>query len=279
MSVANPMKNEIIRALLEDDDEDDIGLAKEVTPTDEEMFIPYEAQLAGLLPKIIRIKEKDLGKACVKIMQLTNPMGETFIFGQFGRGPMRGTVVTLASFNPKKGWVPERTLRFGEDLEDDYDEEDFKDILGEPPKKKKYLELGSYSHATMRSEDLIPRFMHALRAVDPERAAQEQAELDDISEDDAEGRDEFCYGLFDVLDEYCPPYTSFGSNEGDGSDYGCWVSFESLDEAVESGEVRAIQAGQPFTPGEEEYVVMVDRAGNYEQLLNGRTGELIWSIS
>jgi hypothetical protein len=46
--------------------------------------------------------------------------------------------------------------------------------------------------------------------------------------------------LFDMLGEYCPPYTHFGASEGDGADYGVWVCMDSLEEAVRVHEVAKV---------------------------------------
>ena len=56
--------------------------------------------------------------------------------------------------------------------------------------------------------------------------------------------------LFDRLDELAPDYCYFGAHEGDGSDYGFWVGWGALDDAVHEGDVikiddwsQAIEAG------------------------------------
>ena len=94
------------------------------------------------------------------------------------------------------------------------------------------LEIGSVSHGTMRSEDLLPDFLWLLGQVDRERADKFEADygLTDCDEVDAETADEAVNELFDVLGEYCPPYCYFGAHEGDGSDFGCWISWDSLED-------------------------------------------------
>ena len=160
---------------------------------------------------------------------------------------------------------------------DEDQEDDFKEVYGEPGEKK-YLPLGSVSSATMREEDLIPRFLYVLKYVDPERAAQLEAEYDEMED---KSDPEFCWEtVMNELDQHTLPYTYFGSNPGDGSDYGVWVSTESLDDDLKYDnpeQLRAIKKGEPVIPGS-GYVVVVDGAGEYQQLLDGRTGRVIWSI-
>jgi hypothetical protein len=105
------------------------------------------------------------------------------------------------------------------------------------------LEVGSYSSDTMRSRDLIPAFIDALRSVDEKRADEienaeenkgvfEWLETAGIGDETDEASD-LVNELFDVLNEYCPPYCSFGSTEGDGACYGCWPCVESAKENVD----------------------------------------------
>lgn len=90
------------------------------------------------------------------------------------------------------------------------------------PLVQKYI-IGSVSHGTMRTEDLIPRFMPIVRYFDESRANQLQEELDSCLSD--EDKDYFLNEtLFDVLNEFAPPYFYFGSHIGDGADYGFWLS-------------------------------------------------------
>ena len=105
----------------------------------------------------------------------------------------------------------------------------------------KTLAIGSYSSGTMRPEDLIPCFMDALREV---------ATRDDLKflRDARARRDEYGYHetedasfdldeLFVRLDAHCPPYCYFGASDGGGADYGCWVSWDVLEEDRKSGEI------------------------------------------
>lgn len=107
--------------------------------------------------------------------------------------------------------------------------------------------LGSISSGTMRPEDLHESFTAALAYLDSKRAKAFDAEYvtpetdEDADGFDADALDEFyadaVNALFDILGEYAPDYCYFGAHEGNGSDYGFWVSWDSLDDAVRYGEI------------------------------------------
>ena len=92
--------------------------------------------------------------------------------------------------------------------------------------------VGSLSHGTMRTQDLLPEFLDAIRdtaeyaqlIAQPFGVIPAHAIDDDLnewwhSEDASFVVDE----LFDVLDSYAPDGYYFGAHPGDGSDYGFWV--------------------------------------------------------
>lgn len=111
----------------------------------------------------------------------------------------------------------------------------------------KTLKLGTISHGTMRLEDLIPAFVESLRDVDPESIPvleYDSKSINDSYWDDADGVLE---DLFDALNEYCPPYCYFGAHDGDGSDYGVWISWEAVEEASRhEGDVVKVNAGDSW---------------------------------
>lgn len=106
---------------------------------------------------------------------------------------------------------------------------------------KKYGDLGTIIHATMRPEDLIPAFLDALEELDPDRAREIRDDPDNkpwFEHQDLECGDYIVNeDLFDALNEHAPPYCYFGSNEGDGSDYGFWVSSDAIQEAIHDKEL------------------------------------------
>lgn len=98
---------------------------------------------------------------------------------------------------------------------------------------------GTLIHATMRTCDLVPAFMEAIR----DTAEYEQIMLSIngvnwnmcvITDPCATDRDErwdsedvvefLNETLFDVLNRYAPDGYYFGSHPGDGSDYGYWAN-------------------------------------------------------
>lgn len=62
-----------------------------------------QKQLDTLLPSIIQAKERDYGRKLKKTYDHTNPHGERFLFGEFGRD---GLMITLLFFDPEFGWSP-----------------------------------------------------------------------------------------------------------------------------------------------------------------------------
>ena len=83
----------------------------------------------------------------------------------------------------------------------------------------------------MRAEDLIPCFagiLGELSETDGHRALVKEANgIEDFSTDDA---GYVLNDLFGALGEYAPDYCYFGACEGDGADYGFWISWKSVDE-------------------------------------------------
>lgn len=154
----------------------------------------------------------------------------------------------------------------------------------------KYAPLGSVSHGTMRTEDLLASFADAL-----EEQIQRNAELwcsaagrhardtymtivGEARELDPESEDANIFlneVLFDALQEFAPPYTYFGAHEGDGSDFGYWLVSEIDDEFVgikvsDTAEVPADYSGE---------VLYINDHGNMTLYVanNGALSE-IWSV-
>lgn len=139
-----------------------------------------------------------------------------------------------------------------------------------------YLPIGSISHGTLRTEDLLDSFRDALAELDNPcvDGIMENADLDDDScYADTENNRELLNSLFDQLNDHCPPYCYFGAHEGDGSDFGCWPcdlgDFDGL-RVSDTSEVPADYSGE---------VLHVNDHGNCT-LYAADNGELteIWSI-
>lgn len=95
----------------------------------------------------------------------------------------------------------------------------------------KYGTPGSVSSGTMAS-DLIPDFAWELARLHKANGASNahhaglllDAEAYDPDTTDQDTADAILDELFDALNDYAPPYFYFGANEGDGEDYGFWLS-------------------------------------------------------
>lgn len=143
--------------------------------------------------------------------------------------------------------------------------------------KQSTLELGSYSSGTMRAGDLIPDFLSLAQSLD--LMPEHQAQIDEINVrhsacDDADDTDEAWKeywesedadwdldALFDLLNEYCPEYCSFGAHPGDGADYGCWI-VEDLYDDQQQGSYDGHVYRSPHTPDQAD----VDERAEYADL-------------
>lgn len=92
---------------------------------------------------------------------------------------------------------------------------------------------GSVSWGTMRTQDLIPKFLDVLRQLDsPYYEAFVSSPFPRIPEDawddenhswwESEEAHYLLDELFDALDAHAPDGHYFGSHPGDGCDYGFW---------------------------------------------------------
>jgi hypothetical protein len=95
------------------------------------------------------------------------------------------------------------------------------------------VEIGSVSSGTMRDQDLIPTFVDHLLWLDSDNGLSKsiQEKLDDENFDAVNyySTEECTWDLdelFEELDKFSLPFTYFGANEGDGSDYGFWVYWD-----------------------------------------------------
>lgn len=83
--------------------------------------------------------------------------------------------------------------------------------------------VGTVSHGTLRTEDLIEAFMEELWAIDEDMYRVCWKELQEVNatEDDY-ACDWLNERLFSALESYAPAGYYFGSHPGDGSDFGWW---------------------------------------------------------
>lgn len=158
-----------------------------------------------------------------------------------------------------------------------------------------YAEIGSVSHATMRTEDLIPIFVETLDDLkqaeslsdspDKERYARLDNILSEIEqrmerEDYYNSEDAGCdlETLFEALNEYSPPFCFFGSHEGDGSDYGFWLSPDAIEEAIHDGEIVKVDAGDEWPDGMSADCVLETNDHGNLTLYDARARRELWSV-
>lgn len=154
----------------------------------------------------------------------------------------------------------------------------------------KYAPLGSVSHSTMRTENLLASFADTLeeqvqRNADLWCSAKGRLQRDEYMtivgkarKLDPESEDaDFLLNevLFDALQRFAPPYAYFGSSEGDGSDYGYWLTSE-IDDTFDGIKVNSTADVPADYSGE---VLFVNDHGNMT-LYIANNGELteIWSV-
>jgi hypothetical protein len=150
----------------------------------------------------------------------------------------------------------------------------------------KFAPLGSISWGTMREEDLIPKFEGYLQefGVEVERppAVTKLLDEDDGFLNDKEREEVSWYlneDLWEAMDDLAPPYCSFGSHEGDGADYGFWVDWDALRDAIADGEVLQVEAGDEWpNPLPENVSYFLENNDHGNCALLDRDGNMIWDV-
>lgn len=158
-----------------------------------------------------------------------------------------------------------------------------------------YAEIGSVSHGTTRTEDLIPVFVDVLDDLkeseslsdspNKDRYGRLDSKLSEI-EQRMERENYYCSedaehdleSLFEALDEYAPPFCFFGAHSGDGADYGFWLSDDAIRDAIHDGEIVKVDAGDEWPEGiSADYVLEVNDHGNMT-LYDAQARQELWSI-
>lgn len=102
------------------------------------------------------------------------------------------------------------------------------------------VEIGSYTHGTLRSEDLIDAALCCLIKLDKEQAIAYREEFEAMDEINVQEHGGDLYEeITNKIDALLPPYLYWGCTEGDGSDIGIWPSHDSIQEAIRDKELRA----------------------------------------
>lgn len=99
--------------------------------------------------------------------------------------------------------------------------------------------VGSISHGTLRTEDLLEAFRSELDYISNVQAHRETLDAVTAFQTAAsyypelyetETASEILECLTSYLEELAPAYCYFGAHEGDGSDFGFWPSREAIEE-------------------------------------------------
>jgi len=149
------------------------------------------------------------------------------------------------------------------------------------------VHLGTISHGTLRTEDLLEAFTSELESLarqEPQNfehlrlAFEVRTEYlpDEELPDDAH---EMRAQLEDALQEYAPPFVYFGSHPGDGADFGFWPDHDALEDAAR--DQGAVHDADGYAYLEDDNVWLhINDHGNIALLTNndGQPGEEIWSV-
>ena len=92
------------------------------------------------------------------------------------------------------------------------------------------FQVGSISTGTLRPEDLLPTFARELERHAPDHALVTAANAIQVYDDG--GASELINDIQDELQNYCPPFVTFGSHPGDGADFGFWPDMERIQETL-----------------------------------------------
>jgi hypothetical protein len=161
-----------------------------------------------------------------------------------------------------------------------------------------HFQLGSISHGTLRTEDLLPAFAYKMGELThnpisntskyPNEAMANlwdeaikainnpDTDTNPLSDDECVGRNEILSDLQDALNELCPPFVYFGTLEGDGADFGFWVDRDGLDEALTQHDVPDPDRDGCQVLEDDGVIVQVSDHGNVTVMDLERN--VIWSV-
>ena len=122
------------------------------------------------------------------------------------------------------------------------------------------FEVGSISTGTLNPEDLLPTFARELERHAPDHALVTAAYAIQVYDDG--GASELINEIQAELQNYCPPFVTFGTLEGDGADFGFWPDMDSLEEALIDPEWTLIDGELYRIPRDEAVLVHVNDHGN-----------------
>ena len=122
------------------------------------------------------------------------------------------------------------------------------------------FEVGSISTGTLNPEDLLPTFARELERHAPDHALVTAAYAIQVYDDG--GASELINEIQAELQNYCPPFVTFGTLEGDGADFGFWPDMDSLEEALIDPEWTLIDGELYRIPRDEAGLVHVNDHGN-----------------
>ena len=134
--------------------------------------------------------------------------------------------------------------------------------------------IGSISHGTHRTEDLMISFADELQRLAPNHDLVKEANAvftlwsagwTDVY--DHENASELVGLLEDALSEHAPLYCYFGTSEGDGSDFGFWPLMDAIEELPKVSDPSEVE-------GMGEDCVFVNDHGNVT--VYAADGSVIW---
>ena len=136
------------------------------------------------------------------------------------------------------------------------------------------FEIGSISTGTLNPKDLLPTFARELERHAPDHAMVTAAYAIQVYDDG--GASELINEIQAELQNYCPPFVTFGTLEGDGADFGFWPDMDSLEEALIDPEWTLIDGELYRIPRDEAVLVHVNDHGNVTVMDLNRN--VLWAV-
>lgn len=150
----------------------------------------------------------------------------------------------------------------------------------------KQAKLGSVSSGTLRPEDLIPAFVAELRRYRPRGRLPLQLHKSVIQALAVRpGSNLICdpndtvNDLMDALEQYAPNYGYFGTNDGDGADFGFWLCTTWQQDARENGALFVSDLSEVPERHYGEVVVVNDHGNATLYYRTKRKLVEVWSIA